>query len=282
MMTDQTQQGGNNGGQGGSAGGQGAGDGQGSAAWYGEIPADRPAEFREWVGNKGFKDPLSALESYHNAEKLIGAPADQVIKLPKADDQAAWDQVWNRLGRPETPDAYELPLTEGDSGEFAKTAAGWFHKAGVPKAAAQSVAKAWNDHMVQLVTAQANEAKTKADGELAALKTEWGNDFDKNAEVGRRGLAEYGRKAGLDDADLNAVEQALGSGKMLRMFHTLGLTLGEHGFVAGEQGGGLGVSPQQARQKLDDARKQRIEGKLTESEFARLMDQYGPLAAKAA
>lgn len=251
------------------------------AAWYGDIPADRPQEFRDWVSNKGFKDPLSALESYHNAEKLIGAPADQVIKLPKADDQAGWDQVWNRLGRPETPDAYELPLTEGDSGEFAKTAAGWFHKAGVSKAAAQSVAKAWNDHMVQLVTAQANEAKTKADGELAALKTEWGNDFDKNAEVGRRGLAEYGRKAGLDDADLNAVEQALGSGKMLRMFHTLGLTLGEHGFVQGQDSGFAG-SPHQARQRLEEAREKRIKGEMTEGDYMRLMDQLGPIAAKAA
>lgn len=276
-MTEQTQQNGNPGG-----GGPGGGEGGGGSPWYGSFKADTPQDFQQWVTNKNYADPQAALFGHWNTEKLVGAPADQIIKLPKADDAAGWEGVWNRLGRPEKADAYELPLPNGDTdGSFAKTAAGWFHKAGVPKTAAQAVSKAWNDHMHAFVTQKANEAKSKADGELSTLKTEWGNDFDKNAEVGRRGLAEYGKKAGLDDNDLQAVEQALGTGKMLRMFHTLGLTLGEHGFESGESAA-IGVTPAQARQQLDDARLKRTKNEITEADYFKLMERLGPLAAKAA
>jgi hypothetical protein len=270
MTTEQTQQSGNTNPGGGN-----------NAPWYGSFKQDAPADFQQWVTNKNYADPQAALYAHWNAEKLVGAPADQIIRLPKPDDAAAWEGVWNRLGRPAKPEEYELPLPAGDQGEFAKTAAGWFHKAGVPKSAAQAVAKAWNDHMEGYVRQQAEQARAKADGELNALKTEWGNDFDKNAEIGRRGLAEYGKKAGLDDNDLKNIEDALGTGKMLKMFHTLGLTLGEHGFVNGEPTN-IGVSPQQARQQLDEARIKRIKNEITEADYHKLVDRLGPLAAKAA
>lgn len=271
------------GGGGGGGGAAGGSPGGGAAApWYGQLPADAPKEFTEWLGAKGFKDPAAALTSAWNTEKLVGAPADQIIRLPKPDDKASWDGVWNRLGRPEKPEGYELPLPAGDDGAFSKTASSWFHAAGVPKAAAQGIAKQWNDHITKLVEDGRKADEAKATQALDALKGEWGADFDKRSEFGRRGLKAYGEKAGLDANDLTSLEQSIGTAKMLKLFHALGETTGEHAFNSGDGGGGgnLNLSPAQARQKLDEVKARRIKNEISEKDYLIEMERLGPLAAK--
>ena len=95
-------------------------------AWYGGYAED----IRGFVENKGWKDPSDAITGYINLEKYLGADkAGRGLVLPK-DDAATdeWGQVYDRLGRPKSPDEYKLPVPDGDTGEFAKMAAGEFHK----------------------------------------------------------------------------------------------------------------------------------------------------------
>lgn len=269
---------------GGGAGTETGGGGQGggtSTPWYGEIPADRPQEFRDWVQSKNFADPVTALEAFYNTNKLLGVPAEQIIRLPKPDDTEAWGQVWNRLGRPETPEGYELPVPEGDNGEFAKVAAQWFHQAGVPKAAAQQIAKAVNEYSAQQAAARVEQLKAESEKELSELKAEWGNDYARREELARRGLRAYGQKAGFEPADLEAFELAVGTAKMLKMFALLGETTNEHDFGGSGDGGG-GLTPARAKQKLNDLRQQRIEGKITQDDYLREADKLAQIAARAA
>lgn len=287
-MADQNQQGGNSGGgQGGGQGGDGQGGGGGGSntPWYGAFKPDAPQDFQQWVANKGYADPQAALYGHWNTEKLVGAPADQIIRMPKPDDKAGWDGVWNKLGRPEKPEGYELPLPAGDDGSFGKVAAGWFHSAGVPKGAAQSIAKAWNEHIGGLVEQQRQQAEQKATAELNTLKSEWGNEFTKNEEFARRGLRAYGKQAGLDDNDLLTLEYAIGTSKMLRMFKSLGEATKEGDFHGRENGGDPGfggMTPAAARAKLDEARQKRVKNEMTEKDYLALMEQLGPIANKAA
>jgi len=271
MATEQTQQ---------QQTDNGAGGGK---PWYGDLPADTAPEFKEWIGTKGFKDPLSALQSAHNAEKLIGAPADQILRLPsKPEDAEGWGKVHARLGRPEKAEGYELPLPEGDDGSFAKLAAEQFFKAGVPKAAAQGIAKWWNEHIAATVAAQQKDQETKATQALEALKTEVGTEaWPQFEEFGRRGLRAYGEKAGLTTEDLGALERTLGTAKLLKLFSALGQSTGESEFNGDQGGGGFTMSPSQAKVKLEEYRTQRIEGKITEREWIAYSEQLAPLAQKA-
>lgn len=253
-----------------------------NAPWYGEIPADRPQEFRDWIQNKGFKDPLSALESYHNAEKLLGAPADRIIRLPgPTDDAAAWEGVWNRLGRPEKPELYELEVPQGEKDDFAKFAATTFHKLGVPKSMAQQLVKEVNAYAAAQRQAYTEQLENEAKQQLDKLKAEWGPDFDKHAEFGKRGLAAYGKKAGLDDGDLAALENAIGTAKMLKLFATLGATTAEHDFGGGGESG-VSLTPAQAKEKMDQLRQQRVENKISQSDYLQQMERLAPIAARAA
>jgi len=220
------------------------------------------------------------LESYVNLEKLIGADrAGRTVVLPKDENDAEGMKAFRaKLGVPETPEAYELPLPEGDNGEFAKTAASWMHKAGVPKAAAQDIAKNWNEHMKALVQASEVEAQQKAEQELSTLKSQWGQDFAKNEELARRGLREIGKGAGLDDNDIGALESTLGTAKMLKMFVELGKANAEPGF-AGNGSPGFGINKSQAQTKLNEINGKRASGEITDKQWK---DTYEAEVAKLA
>jgi hypothetical protein len=232
-----------------------------SDVWY-------PEAHKSIVETKGWKTPGDALESYVNLEKLIGADkAGRTVVLPKDENDVEGRKAfYAKLGVPESADKYELPLPDGDSDELAKAAADWFHKAGVPKTAAQQITKAWNDHISGMVKAQEEAEKAQADTELAQLKSTWGPEAAKNEEFARRGMTAYGKKAGLDEGDLNKLETSLGTAKMLKLFLTLGQSTSEPGF-GGDGGSAFGMSKSQAAEKLADIQSRRASGAITDLEW---------------
>jgi hypothetical protein len=230
-------------------------------AWF-------PDEHKGYVENKGWKSPADVLTSAINLEKLLGADrAGRTVVMPKDENDVEGKKAFfAKLGVPETADKYELPLPEGDNGELAKVASDWFHKAGVPKAAAQQITKSWNDHIGQLVKADQDAAKAKSDADLAQLKSTWGQDAQKNEELARRGMTAYGKKAGLESDDLNALESTLGTAKMLKLFLALGQSTAEAGF-GGDGGGGFGMTKSAAQEKLANIQARRAAGQITEIEW---------------
>lgn len=131
---------------------------------------------------------------------------------------------------PETADGYQLPVPEGDDGAFAKTAAAWFHEAGIPPAQAEKLAAKWNEFAAsqQKVTADAEAAK-EAQAEAtykeqdAALRKEWGDKYDANIELGKRAYREFG----FDQDLVDAMEAKVGPAKLFKLFARLGQKIGE-------------------------------------------------------
>lgn len=96
--------GGGGAGAGGGAGGAGAGGGTAPPDFLSQIPE----AIRGEAAFKDIKDVGTLASSFHNAQKMLGVPADQLVRLPAPDDAAAWSGVWDRLGRPESADKYAL------------------------------------------------------------------------------------------------------------------------------------------------------------------------------
>jgi hypothetical protein len=246
----------------GGAGGDPAKGGQAANTdWF-------PVEHKDFVTNKGWKGAGDAITSFVNLEKLIGADkAGRTVILPKDEKDADGIKAFRtRMGVPDSADGYELPLPEGDKGEFAKIAAKWFHGQGVPKAAAQSIAKQWNEHIAALVKADQDAAVAESDRQLATLKTEWGGDFEKNSEFARRFL----RAAGWDDAKVALYEQTFGTSSMLKDFHAFGSKFQEKSLAGGDGGGGGGsftMTKAAAQARLDEIRSARIAGTITDAQW---------------
>jgi len=86
--------------------GVGAKDAQVNVDWKNGIAE----EFRQDPALEKFKSPNDLYKSYKNLEKFVGK---EKLVLPKDEnDKEAWDQVFEKLGRPGEVSGYKLPEVE--------------------------------------------------------------------------------------------------------------------------------------------------------------------------
>lgn len=170
------------------------------------------------VNDRQWKTPADVVNSYRNLEKLTGVPAEQIVKLPKDNDPTAWNDVYSKLGRPATADKYDIPIPEGQSDEFAKTAREWFHKAGLSVAQARGVTEAWNAHVAGAQEAQQTQSKAKFEAEVNSLKAEWGSGYESNAALVDRAAMAFG----MDQDTLSALKATMGPAKAMKFLHSIG------------------------------------------------------------
>jgi len=178
------------------------------------------------------------------------APADPnapvAVTLPGKDaTPEQWAEFYKNIGAPESSDAYELPIPDGDNGEFAKTAAAWFKDAGLLPQQANALASKWNEFQgAQAAAAQAAEdarlqaMDTKNRAEETALKTEWGQKHEANMELAKRAVRQF-LPADKSGEIITALEDKLGYAETIKLLHTIGAGLGEHDAAGlGQQSGG--------------------------------------------
>lgn len=218
----------------------------GSGEWFDGFPDD----VRGVIQNKGWKSPADAIGSYMNLEKLLGADkAGRGLVMPKDDAPAEeWSAFWGRLGRPETPDGYQLPVPEGDPGEFAKTAATWFHDVGIPAKQAQALTEKWNEYQQAVGQQMEAEWQQRSALDVQELQKSWGQQFDAQVELGRRAI----REAGLSAEQAVAIERALGVKAAAEAFAKLGRAYAEAPMKGGDGAGpgSFGATPEDAKARI--------------------------------
>jgi hypothetical protein len=228
--------------------------GAGSFDW-GTLTLD--PEVKSLVTDRQWKTPNDAIKSYQNLEKLTGVPPEQMLKLPKGDDPAAWNEVWNRLGRPAKAEDYKIPLPEGDKGEFAKVAANWFHEAGLTQAGAAKLATKWNEFQATQAQAQNDALAARDVKEVGELKAEWATDYDKHAAIVDKAAETFG----MTPEQLAALKQVMGPKGAMNFMRNIGSKLGieDPNFVKGDGPTGFtNMSPQQAQEEMTRLRKDKL------------------------
>lgn len=203
-------------------------------------------DMKGFVQTKGFQGPDAVIESYRNLEKLVGVPQDQIIKLPKDNDPEVMSGVWKRLGRPDSPDGYKLPIPEGDSGEFAKTISPILHKANLTDRQAETLATEWNTMQAEAEKTQKLEYETRITEETDALKKEWGAAYNDKIQVGKEAMKQFGIEAEVIDA----LESQIGFSKVLKVMSNIGAKLGESEFVRGDADFSGRMTPAQAKAEI--------------------------------
>jgi hypothetical protein len=183
----------------------------------------------------GWKSPADVLKSYRELEQK--ATWSDAVRLPKEGaDPKAWDEVWNKLGRPATPspDAYGLKSVEGADAKVAERLAQAFHAGGLNPKQAQPVI----DAILELSSTDGDDAAraAKNTAEHHALRSEWGVNYDANVELARRAA----RAMGVDREALSKIEETLGTRFVFERFAAAGEFLREDAGVdpTGVSGGG--------------------------------------------
>lgn len=200
--------------------------------WYSGV---EDADLRGFAELKGWKDPGAALRSYRDLEKFQGVPPERLIKLPEADDKAAWGEVHKRLGfaPPEKAEEYGLDKLDGFDPAFVQAAQGVFHKHGLPKDMAIAAMTDVGALLGQMQADAESQRTTEHNNEVTKLKTEWGDKYDGLVELGKRAISEYMPKSGLTDADMDAIRDVVGSAKFNKFWAGIGSTMGEAAFHEG-------------------------------------------------
>jgi len=221
-------------------------DAQGQAKpWYDVDGATD--ELKGYVQNKGWDNPVKALTAYQNLEKYHGVPAEQIIKLPK--DGEPMDAVYNRLGRPESADKYEIKLEgvqldEARLGGFKEIA----HKIGLNQSQVKALAEFDAGYLSKTMEGFQTQRMEQQKAEETELRREWGPVFEERSELGRRAVRAFAPE-GQDKAEfLDKIEGAIGTKAMLKMFAKIGEGLGEAKII--DSGGGdrpFGYTVEQAK-----------------------------------
>src|SRR5262245_12857628 len=206
-----------------------------AAPWY-EGKAD--AELIGHWDNKGWKkdDPaaiaIEASKAARELQKHFGVPADQLLKLPKAEDTAGWDAVHQRFGKPAEAKEYDLSTVKfADGAEleigFVDTMRAALHKAHVAKDAAPEVVKAVVKYLGDADAAEAADFAARLQTDRTALQQEWGTNFEFNRLTAMQGA----KRLGIDQAMVEAIEKVAGYRKTMELFHRIGASTNEDTFV---------------------------------------------------
>ena len=152
------------------------------------------SETKGYIQSKGLdkktiNEALLEVSRFHReAEKFVGAPANELLRLPKDPASPDWKAVHERLGKPKEATEYDFASVKraGDKPldpaltETIRTAAfdGNLSKEGAVRLA-QSIAK----HLDSADAATLAERTAKIDAERAELNKNWG--VNHAAKIGR-------------------------------------------------------------------------------------------------
>lgn len=160
---------------------------------------------RALVEAKQWKSPDDAIRSYRELEHH----ASKALKLPGENATAEdWNKFYSKLGRPETPDKYELrlnteavpqdfPYDETSAIEFRK----WAHEAGLNPAQAQSLHDKFVGYQANAFTSSRAEVMKSEGDAHRAIVGAWGDPdtsgYRQNVEFMSRAVSQLGIKDSL-------------------------------------------------------------------------------------
>lgn len=152
--------------------------------WTSRLPED----IRSLPSISKFKDETELAKSYVNLEKLVSRDK---IPMPKDEnDQAGWETVFSRLGRPESSDKYDLKikLNEGLSiqDQHLNGLKAQAHKLGLSSRQLQGMIDYWTELENGAYSQRQNEYKESEAKAETTLRRSLGANFEsarKNVEA---------------------------------------------------------------------------------------------------
>ena len=200
-----------------------------------------PEDYKEEKSLQNFSNMNDFVKSYLHSQKLVGADKIPVPNKMATDED--WKAVYDRLGRPETPDGYkynlpkETKLEESTLKAFSEEA----HKLGLLPKQAEGIINYYNSIAEQSEqAATVNEEAARAEAE-AELRKEYGPAYDlKIAQARNLATNTFGQDF-LRDTKL-ADGSVLGNHpQVVRAFADLASKMSEDGIVQGEAASAMTV-----------------------------------------
>lgn len=221
--------------------------------WRSQIPE----EIRDHKSLAHFTDVGAMAKSLVNAQSMIGA--DKVAIPGKHATDEDWGEVWRKLGRPDTPDGYELVNEMPEGIEQNDDMLNWFrntaHEIGMTPSQAQKMLGKYNQFLGTQIEVDEGQIEQLRETTETELKKEFGAAFADRVSNGNAVMQEFGAE-GLTELQL-ADGRLLGDHPdiikmMVNVGEFINSKIGEDVLAGTKSSGGL--APDDARAKLEEIR----------------------------
>lgn len=217
-------------------------------------------EDKGYIQASNYADAASVVKALRDTKAYVGMDKNDLIRIPKADADGNRDlsEVYKALGKPEKAEEYGL----GDT-DFAKTAAQKLFDLGISKKQATALMEFMTEQDAANQKAADEEWNTQVEKGTAALKKEWGSDYEANVAVAQQAVRDIASKTGFGEDELNKIEKTLGSDKALKLFYSFGAA----------QGGVKNLQNYNAGQETPEIAAYKLKEMLADKETAKLLAQ---------
>lgn len=151
-----------------------------------------PEEIRDHKSLSHINDIGALAKSYVHAQSMIGA--DKVAIPGKHATPDDWNEVYNKLGRPEAPDYYDLPQPEGFEADPEMT--DWYkqmaHDIGLNPQQAAKLYESYNEFVQNYESNQGVDAEAYVAQVEADLRKEYGQAFEDRLAQGNGVVQQFG------------------------------------------------------------------------------------------
>ena len=222
----------------------------GGSDWMDSIPE----ELRGDPSLANIKDIGSLAKGYVHAQHMIGA--DKVAIPNKEAPQEELDAFYNKLGRPEQADGYQVPTENMPDvpidGDMANTFFQEAHRIGLSKSQAAALIR-FNSEQAQSQI-QAAEANFNSDMEKTeqTLRGEFGNAYDQNLQMAQKAARDFGGDELVDALN----KSGLGNNPaVIRAFHNIAKVISNDEIIGGGGRQSFVLSPADAKQAIAEKKR---------------------------
>ena len=192
-----------------------------------------PESFREEKSLNNFNNMEDFVKSYLHAQKLVGADKIPVPNKHATDED--WNEVFKRLGAPDTPDGYKYNFKDQEVDEnsvkaFNETA----HRLGLLPKQAEGLIKFYNElnqNQSQSLEEQASQAQMVTEAEL---KKEFGPQYAKRLDQAKKLAVNSLGEDFLNDTILKDGSRLGDNLKVIKAFSELADKLSEDPIIQGD------------------------------------------------
>jgi hypothetical protein len=213
--------------------------------WHQNVPPD----VKGWWESKGydFKEPgafaQQLTDHYRKAEGKLGVPQDQLLRMPQANAQPAEiDAFWQRLGAPKEAKDLDFSGIKTAAGEaldvkMTEAIAAAAISSRAPKEAVASITGAVQKYLDGIEAERKTLATTRTNEQVAALKKNWGPNYDTKVAEAKRTFNKWATAAGMDAVKATEAIDAIshlggvGAASFMELLDVLGTRMSEDRWV---------------------------------------------------
>ena len=234
------------------------GTGNENAPWYGTPEAEVLGymQARGLDKMKPEEAAIAAIGFHREAEKLIGAPADQLIRLPKdAADVEGWNKVHAKLGVPADAKEYDFSaLKYSDGSTMKETEVEELRTLAAELKLPKATAALLGQKLMGLNEKAESGKSALFEGELAQEKDKLAKNWGHNAATNQVVADNAMLKLGITEEQKEALKGVIGYSAVMEMFRDIGVKIGEDRFVRGGPNNNQVMTKDEAGARLESLR----------------------------